>query len=95
MAKDKSWIRRLATHLADRVKAIPREIYAHATDRVIPQGAAELGHVLHTGSAYLPYGPGQRGVETEQSKGGNDNQKRDEAQQQTEQAKSNDRGLEM
>ena len=110
MARKKTWIGKVASHLAGRVKAIPKEIYGHITDRVIPQGSAEIAHSLYSGSGYLPYGPGQRAVETEQSKGGpgsgqrtadseqsqteRDSQQRGNGQEPPEQSKSND-GLEM
>jgi hypothetical protein len=59
----------VAEHLADRVKAIPQETYAHLTDRVIPQGASELAHALYSSGStgYVPYGPHQRAVVSEQS----------------------------
>jgi hypothetical protein len=97
MAKDKSWVRRLATHLADRVKDIPNEVYEHLTDRTLPQGAAELSHALYTGSGYVPYGPGQRAAEGEQSQNVPAPQTRaeEQPQQQEDQAKTRDHGLEM
>jgi hypothetical protein len=95
MAKDKSWIQELATHLADRVKAIGPEIYEHIADRTLPQGAAELSHALYTGGGYVPYGPGQRAIEGEQSKSVQGEQQLTEEQQKQDQARTKDRGLEM
>lgn len=46
-------------HLWDRVKAIPTEVASTVTDKVIPQGSAELSQALFTGNGYVPYGPGQ------------------------------------
>src|SRR5208282_5221444 len=52
-------------HLADRILAIPSELFAGITDRIIPQGAAELSQALFTGNAYAPYGPALRPLEPE------------------------------
>ncbi len=95
MAKDRTWIGKLADHLAGRVKDVPKEVYGHLTDRFLPQGAGELGHVLYTGSAYLPYGPGQRPVEPDKAKEGDETQPPSAEQQRGAQTRSNDRGLEM
>ena len=52
-------------HLADRIMAIPSEVYAGITDRIIPQGAAELSQAIFTGHAYAPYGPALRPLKLE------------------------------
>lgn len=94
MAKDKSWIGRAASHLAERVKDIPKEIYEHVADRTLPQGAAELSHGLYTGSGYVPYGPGQRPTENEQLQSGQAQEQQAQEKTQQEQARD-DQGLEM
>lgn len=55
-------IDRADAHLTHRLslKTIGKEVFAHFTDKVIPHGADEIGNVLFSGSAYLPW-PGQGG----------------------------------
>lgn len=55
----------LFRHLWERVKAIPSEVAATLTDKVIPQGSAELAQALYTGQGYVPYGPGQKPLAVE------------------------------
>jgi len=52
--------------LSDRLKhrlnpkTIAKEVFAGFTDKILPQGADELGNWLYTGSPYLPWpGKGQ------------------------------------
>ncbi len=60
----KSLLGRAGSHLVGRIKAILPEIFATVTDKVIPQGAAELSQALYSQSnAYVPYGAGQRSVD--------------------------------
>lgn len=49
-------------HLKHRLspRTIIKEIFNHVTDKVIPHGADEIGNVLFSGSAYLPW-PGEGG----------------------------------
>ncbi len=51
-------------HLKHRLnpKTIGREVYAHLTEKTIPHGQDELGNILFSGSAYLPW-PGKGGPE--------------------------------
>lgn len=42
--------------LVDAMKGLWNEALGPALDKMIPQGAAELGHALYTGSAYVAYG---------------------------------------
>jgi hypothetical protein len=59
--ENKSMMGRIASHLVDRFKAIPKEISATFWERSGPQGAAELAQSFHSQSnAYVPYGPGQQ-----------------------------------
>src|SRR4051794_33172364 len=54
-------IDRADAHLNHRLslKTIAKEVVAGFTDKIIPQGADELGNMLFSGSAYLPWpGPG-------------------------------------
>lgn len=51
----------LIDHLKHRLnpKTIAAEAFATLTDKVIPQGSDEVGNVLFSGNAYLPWpGPG-------------------------------------
>jgi arginine utilization protein RocB len=53
------------SHLWDRVKAIPGETM-EMLERKTSQGAAEVSHALFSQSnAYVPYGDGQKPLETE------------------------------
>ena len=40
-----------------RIKAIPRELVGAVTDKIIPQGAAEIAQAINTGNGYVAYGP--------------------------------------
>jgi hypothetical protein len=53
---------RLDNHLNHRLdpKTFAKEVFAHLTDKVIPQGADELANALFNRSAYLPW-PGTSG----------------------------------
>ena len=57
-----SFLDRLDAHLNHRLsfKTIAREVFAHFTDKVIPQGADEAANALFNHSAYLPW-PGTSG----------------------------------
>ena len=58
-------LRSIAAHLASRIKAIPSEIATAITDKIIPQGAAEISQALFAGgSPYVPYGSTQRPLPT-------------------------------
>jgi hypothetical protein len=50
----------IVAHLKHRLsfKTIIKEVLAGITDKLIPQGADELGNVVFSGSAYLPW-PGK------------------------------------
>jgi hypothetical protein len=53
-------IRRIASHLMNRIRAIPGEVSQHLWQRAGPQGAAELAQALSSQSnAYVAYGQGQ------------------------------------
>jgi hypothetical protein len=55
-------------HLAHRLdpRTIGKEMFAAVTDRIIPQGAAELSQALFTGHAYSPYGYSLRPLQPEE-----------------------------
>lgn len=56
----------MAESYRDRIKAIPGEILHTLTEKVIPQGAAELAQALNSdANAYVPYGSAQRPLEVE------------------------------
>jgi len=50
----------LFDHIKHRLnpKTVAKEALAGLTDKIIPQGADELGNVLFSGNAYLPW-PGK------------------------------------
>jgi hypothetical protein len=52
----------LRDHLRHRLnpKTILKEAFSHFTDKVLPHGADEVGNLLFSGSAYLPW-PGKGG----------------------------------
>ena len=48
------------------LKTIAAEAFETLTDRIVPQGAAEIAKALFShGSAYVPYGPGQEAMPIE------------------------------
>lgn len=54
-------------HVVNRIRAAPGEISTQFWTRTGPQGAAELAQGLMSPSnAYVPYGPGQQGVQPAQ-----------------------------
>src|SRR5262245_33414983 len=58
-------LRRAAAAVGRQVQRIFREVSSTVTDRVIPQGAAEIGQALYGSpgggtTGYTPYGTGQR-----------------------------------
>ena len=58
----KNWLERIGERLAE----VPAEVAQTLTDKVIPQGAAELSQALNSQSnAYVPYGAAQRPLEVE------------------------------
>lgn len=61
MAKEPTKTERAAGHLAHRLdpRTILGEMAAAVADKVIPQGAAELGQAIFGHGAYVPYGQGQ------------------------------------
>ena len=62
MARDdeRGWLGRVGSHVWERVKAIGPEAFETLTDKVIPQGAAEISQALNSQSnAYVAYGAGQ------------------------------------
>ncbi len=44
---------------------IAAEAFETVTDRVVPQGAAEIAQALNLGHGYVPYGPGQEPLPVE------------------------------
>jgi hypothetical protein len=52
----------IAQHLKHRLNpmTIAKEVYRHLTEKVLPHGANEVGNMLMSGSAYLPW-PGSNG----------------------------------
>lgn len=78
MAKDQSWIGKVAevaeaarVQVVEKVLTTPliaiAEGVPQAIDKLVPQGAGELAHLLNTGSAYLPYGQGQQPIDPERA----------------------------
>jgi hypothetical protein len=67
MAKDKSWVGKIAEKGLEGVGVVVREAIMPALEKTIPQGAGELAHALNTGSAYLPYGSGQRPLDPQRA----------------------------
>jgi hypothetical protein len=66
MAEKKSLLRRIGSHLWERVKAIGPEAFETLTDKVIPQGASEIAQAINSQSnAYVPYGAAQRPTEVQ------------------------------
>ena len=62
-------LRSIAAHLASRIKAIPSEIATAITDKIIPQGAAEISQALFAGgSPYVPYGSTQHPLSLSETK---------------------------
>jgi hypothetical protein len=58
--------RRVASHQAGRIMAIPGEVAETLTDKVIPQGASEVAQALNSrADGYVPYGAAQRPLEVE------------------------------
>lgn len=47
----------LGSMLGGAIEALWDNAIMPAAEKLIPQGAAELGNALFTGSAYMPYGP--------------------------------------
>lgn len=60
-----SFLGRIGEHLKDRIAAIPGEAWETLTDKVLPQGAAELAQALNTGSGYVAYGDAQRPLDVQ------------------------------
>ena len=66
MAEESSWLERLASHVGDRLSAIPSEVGQYVTDKFIPQGASELAQALNSqADGYVPYGSAQAPLEVE------------------------------
>ena len=57
--------RSLSEMIASFGKAVITEAVMPAVEKMIPQGAAELGQALYTGSGYMPYGATERPMEIE------------------------------
>ncbi len=58
------FFRRVATHLWNRFKAIPYEVYQTVTDKVGPRGATEVSAAIdQNASGFIIYGPTQQPLE--------------------------------
>ena len=68
--QDRGVLGRIGDHLKERAKAFVPEVFQTATDKVIPQGAAEVASALNTGSGYVPYGAAQAPLQPEADQGG-------------------------
>jgi hypothetical protein len=65
MADERTRTERVIDHLAHRLNpaTIAREMAAAVTDKVMPQGAAELAGAIFGQGAFTPYGQGQEPVQ--------------------------------
>jgi hypothetical protein len=83
----------LLKKLADRLKAIPREVDQTFWEKVGPQGASELAHALNSQSnAFVPYGHAQAPLDIEGSQSSYQATLRDASQRA---GQEHDRGMEM
>ena len=66
MAEEQGWLDRLASHVGERLSAIPSEVGQYVTDKFIPQGASEIAQALNSqADGYVPYGSAQTPLEVE------------------------------
>ena len=59
---------RVASHVGDRLAAIPGEVAQTVTEKVIPQGATEIAQALYGGgqsNVFTPYGHAQQPLTVE------------------------------
>jgi hypothetical protein len=56
-------LRAAGRELVEGIKRFGKEIAETLTDKVIPQGSAEVAQALYTGSAFTPYGAAQSPLE--------------------------------
>ena len=52
MAKDRSWVGKVAEQAWGATKWVAKEAVMPALEKAIPQGAGEVAHALNTGSAF-------------------------------------------